>query len=84
MASSLYLLKICLYQMQFDTPLKNIQDAMILAEYIILLHASYFLRCPLAAAAPRLDRDFFNDVGLYKQCYGATSRQHIMLNRVQE
>ena len=84
MASCLYLLKICMFHMQFDTALKNIQDAEILGEYVALLHAPYFLKTPLAASAPRLDRDFFNDVASYKQCFDPNSRQNIMINAIQE
>ena len=61
--------------MQFDTPLQNIRDIEILAEYVALFHAPYFLKTPLAASAPRIDRDLFNDIGLYKQCFDANSRQ---------
>ena len=76
MASCLYLLKICLYQTQFETSLKNLHDALILGEYIALLHAPYFLKAPLAINAPRHDRDFWVDLGKYKRCFDANSSQH--------
>lgn len=66
MASCLYLLKICLYQKQFETGRKNTQDANILGEYIALLHAPYFLKTPLAINAPCHDRDFWFDLTEYK------------------
>ena len=84
MASCLYLLKICLFRMQFDTPLKNIEDAQILAEYIALLHAPYLLKSPLASRAPRHDGDFFLDVCAYKQCFDVYSKQQLMIMAVQE
>ena len=47
MASCLYLIKISLYQKQFDVALKNIQDVNILAECIALLHVPDFLKSSL-------------------------------------
>ena len=83
MASCLYLIKICMFQMQFETPLKNIQDALIICEYVVLIHAQYFLKCPLASCAPRIDRDFLNDIVGYKQCFDINSRQYVMIDAIQ-
>ena len=83
MASSLYLIKICMFQMQFETPLKNIQDALIICEYVVLILAQYFLKCPLASCAPRIDRDFLNDIVGYKQCFDINSRQYVMIDAIQ-
>ena len=47
----LYLLKICLYQKQFQTAAQNSQDTTFLGEYIALIHAPYFLKSPLAISA---------------------------------
>ena len=83
MASSLYLLKICLYQKQFVTDQQNITNATILAEYVALIHAPYFLRSPLAISAPRLDRDLWMDLRYYKECFGVNMRQTEMIDAVQ-
>lgn len=84
MASCLYLLKISLYQKQFVTDHQNILDALILSEYIALIHAPYFLKSPLAISAPRHDRDLWVDVGKYKKCFRATMRQTEMIEAVQD
>ena len=70
LASSLYFLKICLYQTQFETSLKK--DALILGEYIALLHAPYFLKAS-NDNAPRHDRDLWVDLGKYKRCFDANT-----------
>ena len=84
MASCLYLLKICLYRKQFKSLQKNLKEAQILGEYIALLHAPYFLKAPLAACAPRNDRDFWVNLTEYKKCFDANSIQQKMLTAVQE
>ena len=84
MASSLYLLKICLFQNQFTTNRQNINDALILVEYIALIHAPYFLKCPLAIPAPRHDRDLWVDLAEYKKCFRITMRQSTMIEAIQE
>ena len=84
MASSLYLLKICLFQDQFPTERQNIDDAMILVEYIALLHTPYFLKCPLAIPAPRNDRDFWVDLVEYKKCFRVKMRQSTMIEAIQK
>ena len=72
MASCLYLLKIFLYNEQLEagdiTP-EELSDVEILAEYIALLHAPYFLQTPLAIAAPRIDRDFWVNVNNYQALF---------------
>ena len=82
MASCLYLLKICLYRDQFVTDQQNIIDAMILSEYIVLIHAPYFLKSPLAISAPRHDRDLWVDLQKYNQCFRAAMRQSSMIEAV--
>ena len=85
MASCLYLLKISLYRDQYDalTP-EETSQVLVLAEYVALLHVPYFLKSPLAIAAPRQDRDFWVDIITYKKCYDDDSQQHCMLDAVQE
>ena len=84
MASCLYLLKICLFRDQFITDNQNIQDAMILGEYIALIHAPYFLKSPLAISAPRNDRDLWVDLHDYRNCFRANMVQSHMIEAVQE
>lgn len=84
MASCLYLLKICLYRDQFVTDEQNIQDALILGEYIALIHAPYFLKSPLAISAPRHDRDLWIDLNNYKTCFKLSMRQTRMIESVQD
>ena len=50
MASCLYFLKIFWYHVQFETTPQNIAHAEILAEYKALLHASDFLKSPMAVS----------------------------------
>ena len=85
MASSffLYLLKISLYQKQYVTNRQNIINANILAEYVALIHAQYFLRCPLIISAPRLDRDLWVDILRYKECFRVNMPQSTMIKAVQ-
>ena len=47
--SQVYILMIFLFQHQYDTACENIKQVDILAEYIVLLHMPYFLKCPLVA-----------------------------------
>lgn len=82
MASSLYLLKICLYKKQFKTSKENLLHADILGEYIVLLHAPYFLQSPLAISAPRQDRDFWTDMQNYQKCFEADELQYLMSQAV--
>ena len=82
MASCLYLLKIYLYQEQYDTTPENIHHVAVLAEYVALLHAPYFLKAPLAISAPRQDRDFWVDVQCYQRCFSENDVQHEMLTAV--
>ena len=87
MASCLYLLKIYLFNKQLDADLLDydeLDDIEILVEYIALIHVPYFLQCPLAVAAPRLDRDFWVDVCQYKKLFHPESKQYEMLDAVQE
>ena len=84
MASCLYLLKICLYQKQFQTAAQNIQDTTVLGEYIALIYAPYFLKSPLAISAPRNDRDLWVDLGDYKKCFRVNMRQNELIEAVQE
>ena len=84
MASCLYLLKISLYRDQFVTDNQNIQDAMILAEYIALIHAPYFLKSPLAITAPRNDRDLWVDLIDYRKCFRVNMAQSCMIEAVQD
>ena len=84
MASCLYLLKICLYRDQFVTDQQNIIDAMILSEYIVLIHAPYFLKSPLAISAPRHDRDLWVEIQKYSQYFRAAVRQSSMIEAVKD
>ena len=82
MASCLFLLKIFLYQKQYKTSRENISHVKVLAEYVALLHAPYFLKSPLAVSAPRQDRDFWVDVRDYQKCFEENEVQYTMLNEV--
>ena len=85
MASCLYLLKIFLYNEQLDandiTP-EELSDVEILAEYIALLHAPYFLQTPLAIAAPRIDRDFWVNVNNYQALFNVNAIEYDVLEAV--
>ena len=85
MASCLYLLKIFLYNEQIDADditLEELFDVKILAEYIALLHAPYFLQTPLATAAPRMDRDFWVDVNNYQALFDVNVIEYDVLEAV--
>ena len=84
MSSCLYLLKIYLYcdQFQFLTDPEKIEHVKILAEYVALVHAPYFLQSPLAVSAPRQDRDFWVDIHNYQKCYKEGDVQYDMLEAV--
>ena len=78
--------KIFIYREQLDAGTisdKEKVDIEVLAEYIALLHVPYFLQCPLAIAAPRLDRDFWVDVCNYKTCFNETHLEYDMMAAVQ-
>ncbi len=66
MHDGIYLLKIALLQQQFRLPPQLRREVVALAEFVCLLYVPYFLQAPLAAAAPRLDRDFYTDLEQYK------------------
>ena len=80
--SQVYILKIYLFQHQYDTARENIKEVDILAEYIALLHIPYFLKCPLAIRA--YDRDFWNDLHAYKECFNRDQTQFKMIETIQE
>ena len=86
MASCIYLLKIFLYQDQLlDTDVidaEELTEVECLAEYVALLHVPYFLQCPLAVIAPRLDRDFWEDVCNYKKCFSSNVLEYDMMEAV--
>ena len=84
MVLCLYLLQICLYQNQFITYNQNIQDVMILPEYIGLIHAPYFLKSPLAIIPPRNASDLWVDLAAYRKCFHVTMRQSRMIKAIQE
>ena len=84
MASCLYLLKIYLYQEQYPTAAENLAHVRVLAEYVALLHAPYFLKSPLAISAPRQDRDFWVDVQCYQNCFRPGDVEHEMLSAVRK
>ena len=87
MASCLYLLKIFLYNEQLEagdiTP-EELSDVEILAEYIALLHAPYFLQTPLAVAAPRIDRDFWVNVNTYQALFDVNQIEYDVLEAVKD
>ena len=86
MASCLYILKIYLYKDQLDADTIDVEeetDIECLAEYIALLHVPYFMQCPLAVAAPRLDRNFWIDVHKYKMCFNENNLEYDMMEAVQ-
>ena len=82
MSSCLYLLKIFLYRDQFPIDVEQIEHVEILAEYVALIHAPYFLQSPLAVSAPRQDRDFWVDIKEYQKCFDKDDIQHAMLESV--
>ena len=86
MASSLYILKIAMYLHQDDFGLtkQEKKEIDILAEFIALIYAPYFLQSPLAIDAPRLDRDLFNDLESYQQCFPLHSLQHKLITAARE
>ena len=85
MASCLYILKIYFYRAQFveDTP-EQVTEMSIMAEYIALIHAPYFLKSPLAISAPRQDRDLWVDLIQYRKCFDESSTQAVMVKAVQK
>ena len=87
MASCLYLLKTSLYKEQLqadDITAKELQDVEILAEYVALLYAPYFLQAPLAIAAPRNDRDFWVELNKYKECFHQEEIQFDVITAIQD
>lgn len=87
MASCLYILKICMYRGQLDADVLDgdaYEKIQVLAEYIALLHVPYFLQTPLAASAPRLDRNFWNDLNEYQECFLVDDVQYDMINAVKD
>ena len=66
MHDSLYLMKLSLLSRQFRLPQHLKRQVLALCEFICLLYVPYFLQSPLAAAAPRLDRDFWLDLQSYR------------------
>ena len=82
MASCLYLLKIYLYRDQFEEDGEKIRHVEIIAEYVALVHAPYFLQSPLAVPAPCQDRDFWVDLHKYQACFVEGDVQHAMLESV--
>ena len=82
MASCLYLLKIFLFHEQFQTSDENLSHVKVLAEYVALLHAPYFLKSPLAVSAPRQDRDFWVDIQNYQNCFDQDDIEFSMIDAV--
>lgn len=72
LASALYILKLALLADDLPpgvlTPAKRVNvDRM--AQYISLFHGPWFLQARLAAAAPRLDLQFWQDMCVYQVEY---------------
>ena len=85
MASCLYLYKIYMFQSQFmELSPDQASEVSILVEYIALIHVPYFLKAPIAASAPRQDRDFWIDLLAYKGCFDEQSVQFEMISAVQK
>ena len=85
MASCLYLYKIYMFQSQFlELTPEQASEVGIMVEYIALIHVPYFLQCPIAASAPRQDRDFWVDLLVYKDCFDHHSVQFEMVSSVQK
>ena len=82
MSSCLYLLKIYLYLDQYQIDPEQIEHVKILAEYVALVHAPYFLQSPLAVSAPRQDRDFWVDIHNYQKCFKEGDVEYDMLEAV--
>ena len=87
MASCLYILKLFIFHDQLratDITPEESQDIEILAEYIALLHAQYFLQSPLASAAPRLDRNFWISLNEYQQCFSVNEVAYDVIEGVKK
>ena len=84
MASCLYLLQICLYQNKFIAENQNIQDVMILSDYITLMYPPYFLKSPLAITEPQNARDLWVDLAEYRKHFYITICQSRMIKAIQE
>ena len=85
MASCIYLLKVFLYKEQLDNTvieMEELKEVEVLAEYVALLRVPYFLQCPLAVSAPRLDRDFWVDLNDYQKCFNVNQVQYDMITAV--
>ena len=65
-----------LHQDDFGLKKKEKNEVVILAEFIALIYAPYFLQSPMAIDAPRLDRDLFNDLESYQQSFSLNSPQY--------
>lgn len=70
MAKALYLCKIAMTAHQLPNLLtaEETQHCKRMATFIAVLYAKYWLQAPLAAAAPRLDLQFWKDVKLFEVC----------------
>ena len=75
-------MKIYLYLDQYQIDPEQIEDVKILAEYVALIHAPYFLQSPLAVSAPRQDRDFWIDIHNYQKCFKEDDVEYDMLEAV--
>ena len=62
MASCLYILKIALLGSEVKLTARQRKEIDVLAEFVAILYAPYFLQSSLTASAPRVDRDFIKDL----------------------
>ena len=76
------MVKIHLFRDQFETSPKNLEYVKILAEYVTMVHAPYFLQSPLVILAPRQDREFWVVIMKYQTCFDEGDIQYEMLESV--
>jgi hypothetical protein len=73
MGIALHELKITMMHRQFAQTAVRRQQSKALCEYLVLIHAKYFLQARSAISAPRLDQLLWTDLHTYKALYPAGS-----------
>ena len=75
MGIALHELKIGMLQDHFVQTAVGREQSKALCEFLVLIHAMYFLQARSAISAPRLDRSLWLDLHAYKALYPAGSLQ---------
>ena len=76
LAQAIYHIKMVLLCGEFNMCARIKRAVLALTQFIVLIYGKYFLQCPLAVAAARLDRQLWQDLVAYQAVYPDRNSLH--------